>query len=162
MNTTMEFPVRALKAHVGLNVGDVDASIDFYRRLFGVEPVRVRNDYAKFDVENPPLNLTMNLHPATGTNVSHMGIQVSSTTEVLAVRDRWLQAGLEPLDEMGTACCYALQDKAWVTDPDGNEWEVFTVLQSDVENTTECCTPQQKESMVAEGDSCCEPGAGCC
>lgn len=162
MNTTTVFPVRALKAHVGLNVSNIETSINFYRRLFGVEPSRVRQDYAKFDVENPPLNLTMNLQPSQGANVSHMGIQVASTDDVIAVRNQWRAAGLEPRDEMGTNCCYAVQDKAWVNDPDGNEWEVFTVLQADTEESTICCTPQQKEEKIAEGATCCEPGAGCC
>jgi len=162
MNTTTELPLRALKAHVGLNVSNIESSIAFYRNLFGVEPVRVRKDYAKFDIENPPLNLTMNLHPTGGRNVSHMGIQVATTEDVIAVRNRWAEAGLDPSDEMGTECCYALQDKAWVSDPDGNEWEVFTVLRADTEESTVCCTPEQKEEKIAEGATCCDPGAGCC
>lgn len=162
MSVTVDFPVRAVKAHVSLDVSNIESSLDFYQRLFGVDPVRVRGDYAKFDVENPRLNLTMNLRPPQGSNVSHMGIQVETSEDVIAVRDQWREAGLEPRDEMGTECCYALQDKAWVSDPDGNEWEVFAVLRADSDTSTVCCTPQQKSEKAAAGDTCCEPGAGCC
>ena len=103
--------------------------IEFYRKLFGIEPSKVRRGYAKFDVADPPLNFTLNegLFEGPGA-LSHLGIQVASTDDVLAVRERWMQQGLIPRDEMKTECCYALQDKTWVQDPDGNEWEVFTVL----------------------------------
>lgn len=131
-----------LKAHVSLNVRDVQASISFYREMFGIEPMKVRPGYAKFDVINPPLNLSMNeiATAQAGRNVSHFGLQVASTEDVLAIRDRWIAAGLMPRDEMQTNCCFALQDKAWVTDPDGNEWEVFTVLANVEANNGSCCS----------------------
>src|SRR5206468_11872469 len=121
--------VTALKAHVAINVRNVEASLEFYRKLFGIEPCKVRKGYAKFDVSNPPLNFTLNQVPFTGAGaLSHMGIQVSSTSDVMRVRERWIEAGLVLRDEMGTDCCYAVQDKTWAFDPDGNEWEVFVVL----------------------------------
>jgi catechol 2,3-dioxygenase-like lactoylglutathione lyase family enzyme len=136
-----------LKAHVALNVTNVEKSLDFYERMLGVHPVKVRPGYAKFDVQNPPLNLSLN---ATNTMaphgaLSHLGLQVASTDDVVAIRNRWTQSGLSPRDEMQTSCCYALQDKAWVTDPDGNEWEVFTVL-ADIEEQpgNACCGSQEK------------------
>ena len=125
----------------------MEASVAFYRRLFGIDPLKVRSGYAKFDVQNPPLNLSLNegLHSGPGT-LSHMGLQVASTEDVLAIWNRWESEGLRPRDEMQTSCCYALQDKAWVRDPDGNEWEVFTVL-ADVEKSDySCCQPQQGTS----------------
>src|SRR5690349_12864305 len=84
MNSHNPFPVRAMKAHLALNVRSISQSIDFYRALLGIEPVKVRDDYAKFDVENPPLNLTLNQResPGHGT-LSHLGIQVASTAEVI-------------------------------------------------------------------------------
>src|SRR5271156_1002327 len=116
-------PVIALKAHLAINVQDVERSTIFYRKLFGIEPAKVRHGYAKFDLINPPLNFGLNEVRFDGQGaLSHMGIQVGSTADVLAMRERWLQQGLIARDEMQTDCCYALQDKTWVRDPDGNEW----------------------------------------
>jgi catechol 2,3-dioxygenase-like lactoylglutathione lyase family enzyme len=134
-----------LKAHIALNVSDVDRSVEFYSRMLGTEPMKLRPGYAKFDVQNPPLNLTLNaaLHSRGGalSQLSHLGLQVATTDDVLALRLRWIAAGLTVRDEMKTECCYALQDKSWVHDPDGNEWEVFTVI-ADVEQTgNACCQP---------------------
>ena len=135
--------VQALKAHLALNVSDVTASIEFYRKLFGIEPSKVRTGYAKFDVQNPPLNFTLNQGsvPNRGA-LSHLGIQVRSTDDVLVTRQKWNEAGLLTRDEMQTNCCYATQDKTWVRDPDGNEWEVFVVLEDNLPETAEaagCC-----------------------
>ena len=135
--------VNALKAHLALNVSDVTESIDFYRKLFGIEPSKVRTGYAKFDVQNPPLNFTLNQGsvPTRGA-LSHLGIQVRSTEDVLATRQKWNEAGLLTRDEMQTNCCYATQDKTWVRDPDGNEWEVFVVLEDNLPETAAaagCC-----------------------
>src|SRR6185503_4265793 len=100
--------VNALKAHLALNVSDVTESIAFYRKLFGIEPSKVRPGYAKFDVQNPPLNFTLNQGsvPYRGA-LSHLGIQVRSTDDVLATRQKWNEAGLLTQDEMQTNCCYA-------------------------------------------------------
>jgi catechol 2,3-dioxygenase-like lactoylglutathione lyase family enzyme len=131
--------VQALKAHLALNVHNVERSIDFYQKLLGIEPCKVRTGYAKFDVQNPPLNLTLNENKFGERGaLSHLGIQVSSTNDVLAMREKWMAAGLLTRDEMQTSCCYALQDKAWVNDPDGNEWEVFVVLEDNLAETTSC------------------------
>ncbi|CDM66026.1 ArsI/CadI family heavy metal resistance metalloenzyme [Pyrinomonas methylaliphatogenes] len=135
--------IKILKPHVAINVRDVQRSVDFYRRMFGVEPVRVRADYAKFDLDDPPLNFALNRRANVGDGaLSHLGIQVASTEDVLKMRARWEAAGLLTRDEMQTVCCYALQDKVWVTDPDGNEWEVFVVLEGDLPErggTVGCC-----------------------
>jgi catechol 2,3-dioxygenase-like lactoylglutathione lyase family enzyme len=141
--------VTALKAHLALNVKNVARSVEFYRQMFGIEPSKVRQGYAKFDVTNPPLNFSLNETPFSERGaLSHMGIQVGSTEDVLAVRERWIRSGLVPRDEMQTECCYALQDKTWVHDPDGNEWEAFVVLQDNL------------AEKQAESTSCCAPG--CC
>ena len=144
--------VVALKAHLAIRVKSVTQSIEFYRKMFGIEPSKVRTGYAKFDVQNPPLNFTLNeavFHDAGA--LSHMGIQVASTAEVLAVRQRWADAGLITRDEMQTNCCYARQDKTWVHDPDGNEWEVFVVLEDNL--------PEKETPKVAAccGPDCCPP-----
>jgi catechol 2,3-dioxygenase-like lactoylglutathione lyase family enzyme len=137
----------ALKAHLAIHVRNVERSILFYRKLFGIEPSKVRPGYAKFDVQNPPLNFTLNEAPFENAGaLSHMGIQVASTADVLAIRRKWAEAGLLPRDEMQTECCYAKQDKTWVHDPDGNEWEAFVVLEDNLperpgQNGTACCAP---------------------
>src|SRR2546430_5746147 len=131
--------VKALKAHLSLNVRNVEQSIGFYRKLFGIEPSKVRTGYAKFDVHNPPLNFTLNEGAVRNPGaLSHLGIQVRSTEDVLATRKKWQDAGLLTHDEMQTNCCYAVQDKAWVRDPDGNEWEVFVVLEDNLSEAGAC------------------------
>ncbi len=142
-NTTATPPeVSALKAHLALNVRSVEQSIQFYRKLFDIEPSKVRTGYAKFDVHNPPLNFTLNEGPVNSRGaLSHLGIQVRSTEDVLATRQKWNDAGLLTREELQTNCCYAMQDKAWVRDPDGNEWEVFVVLEDNLAESVGCCTP---------------------
>ena len=143
----MRKEVKALKPHVSINVRNVTESIEFYRKMLGIEPAKVRTGYAKFDVQNPPLNLALNEIPYNERGaLSHLGIQVASTDDVLAVRMRWADEGLITRDEMQTNCCYAIQDKTWVTDPDGNEWEVFVVLEDNLPETggadvNACCSP---------------------
>ena len=137
--------VQVLKAHVSINVRNVERSIDFYRKMLGIEPSKVRTGYAKFDVQNPPLNLTLNEVPDLGGAgaLSHLGLQVTSTDDVLAIRTRWAEAGLVTRDEMQTDCCYATQDKTWVHDPDGNEWEAFVVLKDnlpEIAGAAACCS----------------------
>jgi catechol 2,3-dioxygenase-like lactoylglutathione lyase family enzyme len=139
--------ITALKAHIGINVRNVETSIGFYKKMLGLEPSKVRTGYAKFDVQNPPLNLTLNEHPGLkdAGALSHLGIQLSSTEDVLAYRDRWSAEGLETREEIGTDCCYATQNKSWVVDPDGNEWEAFVVLQdnlAEVKQASSCCTAE--------------------
>ena len=163
--------VGVLKAHVALYVGDVGRSVEFYRKLLGLEPCKVRRGYAKFDVQEPPLNLTLNERAGVARGaLSHMGIQVASTADVLALRERWRAAGLETFDEMGTSCCYAVQDKTWVADPDGNEWEAFVVLEDNLPETAPCeCGGKAQEARAsAENQAGVESGvetqagASCC
>jgi catechol 2,3-dioxygenase-like lactoylglutathione lyase family enzyme len=138
--------INILKPHLAINVRNVEASIDFYQKMFGIEPSKVRTGYAKFDVREPGLNFTLNQVPFNDRGaLSHLGIQVSTTDDVMAMKTRWQDSGLVPRDEMQTTCCYALQDKAWVSDPDGNEWEVFTVIEDNLSEAKSsdatCCTP---------------------
>ena len=146
--------VQTLKVHVSVNVRNVEKSIDFYRRMLGIEPAKVRTGYAKFDVQNPPLNLALNEVPtlAGPGALSHLGLQVASTAEVLAIRERWASEGLITRDEMQTDCCYATQDKTWVHDPDGNEWEAFVVLQDNLPESakaTSCCVTPAGKSVAS-------------
>ena len=149
--------VVALKAHVALNVRNVEKSVEFYQKLLRVQPAKQRQGYAKFDVQNPPLNLTLNqVEEVTQGALSHMGIQVASTDDVLNTRQQWIDRGLVTRDEMQTNCCYALQDKTWVADPDGNQWEVFVVLEDNLPTTTLCCGREPvSASKGSEQVSCC-------
>jgi len=140
--------INTLKAHLALNVSNVATSLEFYKKMFGIDPSKVRTGYAKFDIQHPPLNLTLNQVPFDGPGaLSHLGIQVAATDDVTAMISRWQEVGLTPREEMQTTCCYAVQDKAWVSDPDGNEWEVFVVLEDNLPEGTkksgeaECCVP---------------------
>jgi catechol 2,3-dioxygenase-like lactoylglutathione lyase family enzyme len=155
MSTTQE--IKTLKAHLALNVKNVDESIAFYRKMLGIEPSKVRTGYAKFDVQNPPLNLTLNQGVFDNQGaLSHLGIQVQGTDDVLAMRKKWEDAGLLTRDEMQTSCCYALQDKTWVRDPDGNEWEVFVVLEDNLAETSPCECGTKLET-VETASACCTP-----
>ncbi len=144
--------IETLKAHLAINVRNAQESISFYKKMFGIEPGKVRTGYAKFDVQNPPLNFTLNEGSFNGLPgggaLSHLGIQVASTEDVLAMRERWLEQGLITRDEMDTNCCYAIQDKTWVHDPDNNEWEVFVVKEDNLEESTACCVSDEKGNEV--------------
>ena len=159
----MQNQINTVKAHLALNVTNTEASIEFYKRMFGIEPSKVRTGYAKFDVANPPLNFTLNQVPFSGKGaLSHLGIQVATSEDVVAMRSRWEDEGLIPREEMETTCCYALQDKAGVNDPDGNEWEVFVVLEDNLaeakSNDASCCQP----ALTAIDATRKEPAAACC
>ncbi|HEX6126578.1 MAG TPA: ArsI/CadI family heavy metal resistance metalloenzyme [Pyrinomonadaceae bacterium] len=151
--------INTLKAHLAINVRDVENSIEFYKQMLGIEPSKVRTGYAKFDVQNPPLNLTLNQVAFNERGaLSHLGIQVASTDDVLAQRQIWAERGLITRDEMQTDCCYATQDKTWVKDPDGNEWEVFVVLKDNLPEGTQhgdstCCVVTES-SESTEGAAC--------
>lgn len=146
--------VNTLKAHLALNVKNVERSLEFYKKMLGIEPSKVRTGYAKFDVQNPPLNLTLNEVSFNERGaLSHLGIQVASTDDVLAQREQWVERGLITRDEMQTSCCYAVQDKTWVHDPDGNEWEAFVVLEDNLPETGggSCCTTNEGAKLDATG-----------
>lgn len=151
-----------LKPHVSLNVSNIDASVAFYEKAFGVAPTKLRPGYAKFDLAEPSLNLTMVEAPRTGVNASHFGIQVASSEDVAVAWTRFKQAGLATRTEENTACCYALQDKVWVEDPDGNAWEVFVVkgeaaVMEEKPSAAGCCVPKisgDKNEEAASGGCC--------
>jgi len=152
--------MKILKPHVSLNVSNVEASVEFYQKLFGVSVSKRRPGYAKFDLLAPSLNLTMQEAPRTGVNASHFGIQVESTEDVAMAWTRFTKAQLATQTEDNTTCCFALQDKVWVEDPDGNSWEVF-VVKGDADMPQEkiaaggCCAP--KVAGSAERSSTCPP-----
>jgi catechol 2,3-dioxygenase-like lactoylglutathione lyase family enzyme len=136
--------MNVLKPHVSLNVTNVDASVAFYEKVFDVPATKRRPGYAKFDLAAPALNLSMVEAPRSGVNASHFGIQVASTDDVVVAAERFKRNGLQTHAEENTSCCYAVQDKVWVEDPDGNMWEVFVVKGDSAtmrEEQTTCCAP---------------------
>ena len=148
------------RIHMGLAVKSLERSVAFYSTLFGQGPTKTRPRYAKFEVAEPPVNLALNeVGGATGPNnsVAHFGIQVKSTEAVSKVADRLKNAGLETAIEEKVTCCYAVQNKVWATDPDGNKWEVYVVLDNDGaqhhSSQTECCSDRP---------GCCDDKAACC
>ncbi|MGN6611991.1 MAG: ArsI/CadI family heavy metal resistance metalloenzyme [Angustibacter sp.] len=117
------------RVQLALNVDDVDAATAFYRQLFGVEPAKTRPGYANFAVADPALKLVLLQNPGQGGTLNHLGVEVADVDTVDAEQTRLAEAGLASVDERGTTCCYAKQDKFWVEGaPDGERWEVYTVL----------------------------------
>lgn len=176
--TTTTSPVGVPEAPAGgrvqlaLNVGDLDAAVEFYAKLFGVQPAKRRPGYANFAVAEPPLKLVLlEDRAARGTGVAgalnHLGVEVASTDQVSAAAKRLSGQGLATLTQDATSCCYAVQDKVWVHDPDGAPWEVYTVLADASADTsvdgTGCTTVdgQCVPAGAVEGTGA-EPVRGCC
>ena len=132
--------------HVSLNVRDLSKSVEFYRALLG-EPQKLKADYAKFVGREPEIHLALQpgLTLPSGGSLAHLGIRVDSVEDVRRWRADLKERGIVSDEEKREACCYALQDKFWLTDPDGNRWEVYAVLEDleDVsrEARTACCAP---------------------
>jgi catechol 2,3-dioxygenase-like lactoylglutathione lyase family enzyme len=158
------------RVQLALRVADLEAAVDFYTRLFGTAPAKRRPGYANFAVVEPPLKLVL-LEGEAGepTRMDHLGVEVPTTDEVTAATARLADAGLATRIEDNTTCCYAVQDKVWVTGPGGEPWEVYTVTgdaRPDLEGRTEVAS-----SPVAGDGTCCRPegaltdarvGASCC
>jgi catechol 2,3-dioxygenase-like lactoylglutathione lyase family enzyme len=161
--------MNVLKPHVSLNISNIDASVTFYEKAFGVTATKRRPGYAKFDLQSPSLNLTMQEAPRTGVNASHFGVQVAGTEDVLEAKGRFEREGLATFTEEDTTCCYAVQDKVWIEDPDGNSWEVFVVkadaavmMKADAPamkaDPRACCTPiGLSKKPEQQASSCCAP-----
>ncbi|OFB36644.1 glyoxalase [Mycolicibacterium sp. (ex Dasyatis americana)] len=116
------------RVQLALNVDDLDEAITFYTKLFGVEPAKVKPGYANFAVAEPPLKLVLLENPGKGGTINHLGVEVESSDKVHAEIARLTGEGLFTDEKIGTTCCFATQDKVWVTGPAGEKWEVYTVL----------------------------------
>jgi catechol 2,3-dioxygenase-like lactoylglutathione lyase family enzyme len=134
------------RIQLALNVSDLEEAVGFYSKLFGTEPAKRRPGYANFAIAEPPLKLVLIENEGSGASLNHLGVEVSSPEDVKAAADRLAGGGLPTLIQDGVDCCYALQDKVWVTDPDGARWEVYTVLSdsgalnaSKEEGASTCC-----------------------
>ncbi len=151
------------RVQLALNVSDVDAAVDFYSKLFQVEPAKRRPGYANFVVTEPPLKLVL-IEDATARGngvaggLNHLGVEVESPDEVAGATRRLTGEGLDTLTQDATNCCYAVQDKVWVNDPDGAPWEVYTVLAdapagSNLAGDSGCCDANGNRltAVTAEG-----------
>jgi len=118
------------RVQLSINVSNFDAAVLFYSRLFGAEPAKLRPGYANWSLDDPPLKLVVN-SPGNGPGgtINHLGVEVDSTGDVQQAEVRLATEGLATEAEPGATCCYALQDKVWVRDPDGVPWEYYTVLE---------------------------------
>ncbi|MGK5732246.1 ArsI/CadI family heavy metal resistance metalloenzyme [Streptomyces sp. URMC 124] len=116
------------RVQLALNVADLEASVAFYSKLFGVEPAKRRPGYANFAITEPPLKLVLiEGEPGRDTRLDHLGVEVETTGQVAAATERLKEAGLATFEENDTSCCYALQDKVWVHGPGREPWEVYVV-----------------------------------
>ena len=116
------------RVQLALNVDDLDAAIAFYSKLFGTEPAKVKPGYANFAIAEPALKLVLLENPGHGGTLNHLGVEVESSETVHSEIARLTDEGLFTDEEIGATCCFATQDKVWVTGPGGERWEVYTVL----------------------------------
>ncbi|MBF6195915.1 ArsI/CadI family heavy metal resistance metalloenzyme [Nocardia sp. CDC186] len=173
------------RIQLALNVDDIDQAVAFYSTLFATEPAKRKPGYANFAVTDPPLKLVLIENPGHGGSVNHLGVEVETSEKVHAEIARLSEAGLFTEEQLATTCCFATQHKVWITAPDKERWEVYTVLAdsetfgtapeltgaatpSDAEavqaccGTAEeaaaegaCCTPAAKKEAIASGATCC-------
>src|SRR5262245_6010842 len=141
-----------LKFHASLNVSDLPRAIAFYRVLLGVEPAKVRQDYAKFELAEPPIILSL-IPGRSNAGLNHVGLRVRTTDELVEVQRRLETAGISTRREEGVECCYARQTKFWVPDPDGMLWEIY-VFHEDIEERGDATVPLVK---LAEADVSAKP-----
>lgn len=154
------------RVQLALNVDDLDAAVSFYSKLFATEPAKLRDGYANFAVESPPLKLVLFEQPGKGGTINHLGVEVETTEEVGAAQTRLALGGLSTATEEGVACCYARQDKVWVDAPSGESWEIYTVLEDvempggqlrtvDPETGASCCAVVEGDTVNVGSSSCC-------
>lgn len=128
------------RVQVALKVSDVARAAEFYSKVFGVDPAKVRPGYANFAIADPPLKLVL-IESDEGGALDHIGVEMETVADVNAATSRFVDRGLTTFEEQGVECCYARQDKVFVTDPDRLEWEFYTVLADApaMEKRTETC-----------------------
>jgi catechol 2,3-dioxygenase-like lactoylglutathione lyase family enzyme len=150
------------RVQLALRVANLEASVAFYSKLFGAEPAKRRPGYANFAIAEPPLKLVLiEGTPGEPTRMDHLGVEVATTEEVTAAAGRLAGQGLPTVTEQDTACCYAVQDKVWVTGPGQEPWEVY-VVKADADTlerqeSSACCTPAAEATATAQpaGTACC-------
>ncbi|WP_328919688.1 VOC family protein [Streptomyces sp. NBC_00208] len=150
------------RVQLALRVADLEGSIAFYSKLFGTEPAKLRPGYANFAITEPPLKLVLiEGEDGQDTRLDHLGVEVESTDQVTAATSRLQEAGLATFEENGTSCCYALQDKVWVSGPGKEPWEVYVVkadantLRKSADSApVACCTSDEQAEPAATGTGC--------
>ncbi|TDQ00418.1 ArsI/CadI family heavy metal resistance metalloenzyme [Labedaea rhizosphaerae] len=158
------------RVQLALRVGDLEGSIDFYTKLFGTEPAKLRPGYANFAIAEPPLKLVLlEGEPGQATVMDHLGVEVETSEQVNDATQRLTGEGMEALPEDNTTCCYALQDKVWVHGPGKEPWEVYTVKGDSptygadggaggAATASTCCQPDATTGEVdkaAQPEDCC-------
>jgi catechol 2,3-dioxygenase-like lactoylglutathione lyase family enzyme len=150
------------RMQLALNVNDVDAAVEFYAKLFGTEPAKRRPGYANFAIAEPPLKLVLLENTGRGGSLNHLGVEVADVDTVDAEQARLAGHGLASIDERGTTCCYAKQDKFWVQGaPDGEPWEIYTVLadsptfKDEAEGDQQCCGTADARPDESPAAACC-------
>jgi lactoylglutathione lyase len=150
------------RVQLALNVDDLDTAITFYSKLFDTKPAKVKPGYANFAIADPPLKLVLLENPGLGGTLNHLGVEVDSSQAVHDEIARFNDAGMFTDEQIATTCCFATQDKVWVTGPGNERWEVYTVL-ADSESfgtgphhldapaagQTVCCTTSQSADTSA-------------
>jgi catechol 2,3-dioxygenase-like lactoylglutathione lyase family enzyme len=136
-----------MRLQLAINVTDLDTAVDFYSRLFGVEPAKTKPGYANFVVADPPLKLVLFEDPqGAGGTINHLGVETDTSDEVLAAEARLRDTGLPTTGVEDTTCCYATKTETWLTDPDGTRWEWYVktgdtdTFSATATATTTCCT----------------------
>ena len=147
--------------HVHVSVDDLDANIRFYSTVFGMPPTVLKEDYAKWMVDDPRVNFAISKR-GLKPGVDHLGMQVESEAELTSLREQVAAAEISALDQVNTVCCYARSDKYWITDPQGVAWETFHTLdcvpvygESLQTKQTACCSPTPEASEPANSNTCC-------
>jgi catechol 2,3-dioxygenase-like lactoylglutathione lyase family enzyme len=163
------------RMHVSLYVSDIAASINFYTAFFGRPALKIRPGYAKYVLDSPSLIISfVENRDRVQQNFGHLGFQVETPEELAARLEEMKHKGITVREETGTSCCYALQDKFWVNDPDGVQWEVYYFHQDaefndphyETENAAVCCMPdagqEKRRIKLSELQAECAPGSSCC
>ena len=150
------------RIQLALNVSNLDEAIDFYSKLFRATPAKVRPGYANFAIDEPPLKLVLMEGAGKSGSINHLGVEVFSTEEVVEATNHLAEAGLTTDVEEQTTCCYAVQDKVWVEGPDGNRWEVYTVLADATDASTIGSTPESATPCCADTSETVVVAASCC
>lgn len=150
------------RVQLALNVSDIDSAVSFYSKLFKAVPAKTRPGYANFAIAEPPLKLVLIESTAPrGSGVrgalNHLGVEVEDSAQVRSAVTRLSAEGLNPEVQESTTCCFAVQDKAWITDPDGAPWEVYTVLSDSPEEHNLGCSPGGCSTVesVTQTIACC-------
>jgi catechol 2,3-dioxygenase-like lactoylglutathione lyase family enzyme len=150
------------RVQLALNVNDVDEAVEFYAKLFGTQPAKRRRGYANFAITEPPLKLVLLESPGKGGSLNHLGVEVADIDTVDAEQTRLAEQGLATVDERGTTCCYAKQDKFWVQGaPNGEPWEIYTVLadsptfRDESDGADQCCGATADTPGQATAAGCC-------